>query len=86
MDRPVLLQEDPERFRVLLGGGREVQATLPHAARRGLGLHGVPPLTVATELVAFLLERDALPEREVALVPAAARFPGFFDELRARLT
>ena len=91
MDEPVLLQTGPERFRVLLGGGREVTATLAHHTRRDLGLTGVPPLTVATEIVRFLLERDGLggdgPGGDpVSLGAAAGRHPGFVDELRTRLT
>jgi hypothetical protein len=83
----VLLQTDPETFRVLCGDGRELTATLAHHTRRGLGLHGVPPLEVATQIVAFLVERDALPsDGEVALGAAAGRFPEFVDELRARLS
>jgi hypothetical protein len=81
----VLLQVGPETFRVLFGDGRQVNATLPHATRRALGLHGVPPLSVATELVVFLLERDALPDGDVALGRAAGRFPEFVEELRTRL-
>jgi hypothetical protein len=82
----VLLQTDPETFRVLRGDGRELTATLAHHTRRGLGLHGVPPLEVATQIVLFLDERDALPsDGEVVLGAAAGRFPEFVDELRARL-
>jgi hypothetical protein len=86
VDELVVLQDDPERFRVLRGGGRVTVGLLPHATRRGLGLHGVPPLAVARELALFLHEHEALPDGEVALVPAAARVPGFLDEVRARLT
>jgi hypothetical protein len=83
----VLATEDPERFTVLLGDGRVVTATLPHAARRGLGLHGTPPVAVATELVGLVLEHDRWPESddEVLLLPVAGGIPGFVDELRARL-
>jgi hypothetical protein len=85
-DELVVLQTGPETFRVL-GGGRDLTATLAHHTRRGLGLHGVPPVQVATELARFLLERDALPSDgdEVALAAVAGRFPGFVDELRSRL-
>jgi hypothetical protein len=87
MDRPTLLQTGPETFTILLGGGRVVTAHLPHHTRRGLGLSGVPPLTVATEMVVFLLERDGLDGDEVVSLGAAVgRYPEFVDELRARLT
>jgi hypothetical protein len=87
----VLATSDPERFQVLLGG-RVVAAVLGHDARRGLGLHGTPPVTIATELVGLLLEHDAWPgderpaDEELALLPAAGRVAGFAEELRARLT
>jgi hypothetical protein len=83
---PTLLQTGPESFQVLLGGGRIVEATLPHHTRRGLGLHGVPPLAVATEIVRFLLERDALDGDRIALGAAAGRHPEFVEELRSRLS
>ena len=86
MDRPVLLQTGPESFRVLLGEGRTVDAHLAHHTRRGLGLQGVPPLTVATEMVLFLLERDGIEGDEVSLGAAVGRYPEFVDELRSRLT
>lgn len=82
---PVLLQHDPEVFQVLLGNGAPVTVRLPHAQRRGLGLHGVPPLTVATEIVRFLLERGEVPEEGTTLGAAAGRYPEFVEELRARL-
>jgi hypothetical protein len=85
MDELVLLQTGPETFEVRTGQGPPVRATLPHHTRRGLGLHGVPPLTVAMEIVRFLLERDGLPEGTVVLGAAAGRYPGFVDELRSRL-
>lgn len=91
-DDLVLLQTGPETFQVLAVGRAPVSATLSHATRRGLGLHGVPPLTVATEIVRFLLERDGLPverdgcqDAEVALGAAAGRYPEFVEELRHRL-
>lgn len=86
MDGPVLLQTGPETFQILLGEGRTVAAHLPHHTRRGLGLSGVPPLTVATEMVAFLLERDGIEGDEVSLGAAAGRYPEFVDEIRSRLT
>jgi hypothetical protein len=86
VDDLVVLQDDPERFRVLRGDGRVTVGLLPHHSRRGLGLPGVPPLAVARELALLLQEHDALPDGEVALVPAAAQVPGFLDEVRARLT
>jgi hypothetical protein len=86
METPTLLQTGPETFRVLLGDGRERTVTLPHHTRRGLGLHGVPPLTVAREIVRFLLERgDDLPD-QASLGAVAGRHVGFVDELRGRLT
>jgi hypothetical protein len=86
MEGPILLQTGPETFQVLLGEGRTVAARLPHHTRRGLGLQGVPPLTVATEIVAFLLERDGIEGDEVALGAAGGRYPEFVDELRSRLS
>jgi len=85
METPTLLQTGPETFRVLLGDGRQVTATLPHHTRRGLGLHGVPPLTVARELVGFLLEQGEELDGEVSLGAVAGRHAGFVDELRSRL-
>jgi hypothetical protein len=85
MDELVLLQTGPETFDVHTGVGPPVPVTLPHHTRQGLGLHGVPPLTVATEIVRFLLERDGLPTGPVALGAAAGRYPEFVDELRSRL-
>jgi hypothetical protein len=86
VDDLVVLQTGPESFRVL-GAGRDLTASLPHHTRRGLGLHGVPPVQVATEIARFLLERDALPVEgaEVPLAAVAGRFPGFVDEVRSRL-
>lgn len=84
----VLATDDPERFTVLLGGGRVATATLPHAARRGLGLQTTPPVLLARELVGLALEHDRWPESddEVLLVALVGTIPGFVDELRARLT
>lgn len=83
----VLATADPERFTVLLGDGRVQAAVLPHAVRRGLGLHGVPPVLLARELVGLVLEHDRWPESDgdVALVPLVGTIPGYVDELRARL-
>ena len=83
----VLATADPERFTVLLGDGRVATATLPHATRRGLGLHGTPPVLLATELVGLVLEHGRWPESddEVLLAPLAGSIPGFVDELRGRL-
>ena len=83
-DAPTLLQTGPESFRVWVAG-RRLDARLAHRTRRGLGLQGVPPLEVATEMVRFLHERDALPEQTVDLGPAVGAFPEFVEELRARL-
>ncbi|MFP4634443.1 MAG: hypothetical protein ACLFRD_01160 [Nitriliruptoraceae bacterium] len=90
--RPLLLQTGPETFRVPLPDGRVVWARLAHHTRRGLDLPTLPPLTVATEMVVFLLERGALSPDDVGdgehidLGPAALRHPGAVDELRARLS
>ena len=86
MDEPVVLQTGPESFQVL-GTGRRVEATVGHDTRRGLGLQGVPPVQVATELVRFLLERDGIPQADgpVDLGAAAGRYPEFVEEIRARL-
>jgi hypothetical protein len=85
-DDLMVLQTGPETFRVL-GAGRDLTATLAHHTRRGLGLHGVPPVQVATEIARFLLERDALPAEgeDVALASVAGSFEGFVDEVRSRL-
>lgn len=85
---PTVLQTGPETFDVWVGG-RRLRARLAHHTRRGLGLQGVPPVQVASEMVAFLAERDALPggdAGEVELGRAAGRFPEFSEELRTRLT
>jgi hypothetical protein len=96
VDDLVVLQTGPETFRIL-GDGRDLTATVAHHTRRGLGLHGVPPVQVATELARFLLERGALPDggaagtgraggdRPVELAALAGRHAGFVDELRSRL-
>lgn len=87
MDDAVVLQTGPESFQVLLAGRGRVEATLAHHTRRGLGLHGVPPVQVATEVVRFLLERDGLPEADepIALAAVAGRYPEFVEEIRGRL-
>lgn len=87
-DVEVLATADPERFTVLLGEGRVATATLPSRTRQGLHLHGVPPVHVARELVALIVEHDRWPESddEVALAAVAGTLPGgFTEELRARL-
>jgi hypothetical protein len=84
----VLATADPERFTVLFGDGRVHTATLAHRTRRGLGLHGVPPVLVARELVAIVVEAGRWPESddEVVLAAVAGAVPGgFVEELRARL-
>lgn len=81
---PTVLQTGPESFRVWVGE-RRLEARLAHRTRRGLGLAGVPPIEVVTELVRFLVERDALPDGPVDLGPAAGRFPELTEELRSRL-
>ena len=81
-----MLQTGPESFEVWVGG-RRLAARLEHHARRGLGLQGVPPVQVATEMVAFLVEREALPAgTELDLGRAVGRFPEATEELRSRLT
>ncbi|MEX1177269.1 MAG: hypothetical protein WEB09_02300 [Nitriliruptor sp.] len=85
----MLATADPERFTVLFGEGRVHTATLPNHTRRGLALHGVPPVEVARELVALIVENGRWPESddEVVLPAVAGAMPGgFADELRARLT
>jgi hypothetical protein len=82
---PTVLQTGPESFDVWVDG-RRFTARLAHHTRRGLGLQGVPPLQVATEMVVFLVERDALPaDTEVELGPAVGRYPEATEELRSRL-
>jgi hypothetical protein len=84
-DDPTVLQTGPESFDVWVGG-RRLAARLAHHTRRGLGLHGVPPVQVAAEMVVFLAERDALPAgAEVELGRAIGRFPEATEELRSRL-
>ncbi len=85
MVEPTLLQTGPETFRILLGGGHQIEAVLEHHTRRGLGLTGIPPLIVAAEIVRFLEERDALTGPQLALGAAAGRFPEFVEEITARL-
>jgi hypothetical protein len=85
---PTVLQTGPESFEVWVDGNRN-SARLAHRTRRGLGLQGVPPVAVVTEMVRFLHERSAWPPNgdtgEVDLGPAAGRFPEFSEELRSRL-
>jgi hypothetical protein len=86
METPPLLQTGPETFRVLLADGRQPTVTLPHDARRALGLHGVAPLAVASEIVSFLLERGEELDDEVSLAASAGRHVGFVEEMRSRLS
>lgn len=87
-DAPSVLQTGPESFEVWVDGRRR-SARLAHRTRRGLGLQGVPPVEVVTEMVRFLREREAWPPAgdaaEIDLGPAAGRFPEFSEELRSRL-
>lgn len=87
-DAPTVLQTGPESFEVWIDGRRS-SARLAHRTRRGLGLQGVPPVEVVTEMVRFLREREAWPPLDDAggidLGPAAGRFPEFREELRSRL-
>ena len=87
---PTLLQTGPETFEVWVAG-RRLQARVRHHTRRGLGLTGLPPLQVAAEMVAFLVERDALPADATDAGPvdlgrAVGRFPEAMEELRVRLS
>lgn len=85
---PVVLQTGPETFDVWVGG-RRLAVRVGHHVRRGLGLQGVPPVQVASEMIVFLDERDALPsdtEGEIELGRAVGRFPEATEELRSRLT
>lgn len=83
---PTLLQTGPETFEVWVAG-RRLRARLAHHTRRGLGLTGLPPVQVATEMVVFLAERNGIPSEdgEVDLGRAVGRFPEATEELRARL-
>ncbi len=85
MEPPTLMQTGPETFRVLCGDGRALSATVAHHTRRGLGLSGVPPLTVATEMVRFLQEQGATLEDGMDLGAAAVSHLGAVEELRSRL-
>lgn len=90
MEQPPVLQTGPDRFRVFPAHGPSVEVVLAHHTRRGLGLAGVPPLAVATEMVMFLLERgESLigidHDVPLSLGQAVGRYPEFVDELRARL-
>lgn len=84
------MQTGPEAFRVFPLHGPSVEVVLAHHTRRGLGLAGVPPLEVATEMVVFLLERGEPltgPDHGIplSLGQAVGRYPECVDELRARL-
>ncbi len=87
MQPPTLIQTGPETFDLLLGAGRVRVARLAQHTRRGLGLTGIPPLQIATEIVAILSERgEALAgEDPLDLGPALGRDPAGFEELRVRL-
>lgn len=85
MDGPALLQTGPESFALVLDGGEQRALTLPTAARRELGLHGIPPLTVATASVQLLTEHGRVPAAGADLVSELARQPGGLEELRSRL-
>lgn len=82
---PLLLQTGPETFELHRPGRPAQTLRLRHHTRRGLGLTGVAPHTVARELLVFLDERGGLPRQETDLGAAAGRFPEFVDELRSRL-
>jgi hypothetical protein len=82
---PAILQTGPERFRVMFGDGRQIDAQLAHEFRRAIA-PGVPPLQVATEVFGFAREHDVLPPgaTSVDLAAVIALVPGWVDELRAR--
>jgi hypothetical protein len=96
MDGPILQQTGPETFELLLGDGHRRALRLAHHTRRGLGLHGVPPLHVATEAVRILQERGeqldqtgvegGTEDGPVDLGAAVGRDPAGFEELRMRLS
>lgn len=81
-----MLQTGPETFQVFRGDGRPVTATLTLKTRRGLGVAGVPPLTVATEVVRYLQEQGVAVQDQMDLGAAAGRHVGAIEELRHRLT
>lgn len=87
MEPPTLVQTGPDTFDLLLGDGRVRALHLAHHTRRGLGLTGIPPLQVATEIVRILLERGAPFDGDgpLDLGPALGRDPAGFEELRVRL-
>lgn len=87
MEPPTLIQTGPDTFELLLGGGRVRELRLAHHTRRGLGLTGIPPLQVATEVVRILSERGEALEGDgpLDLGPALGRDPAGFEELRVRL-
>ena len=87
MEPPTLVQTGPDTFDLLLGDGRVRALRLAHHTRRGLGLTGIPPLQVATEMVRILLERGAPLDGDgpLDLGPALGRDPAGFEELRVRL-
>src|SRR5690625_3979809 len=76
MELPTLLQTGPETFQVLSGDGHPVTAILTLQTRRGLGVSGVPPLTVATEVVRYLQEHGIVVEDQMDLGAAAGRHVG----------
>ncbi|TVP71221.1 MAG: hypothetical protein EA340_04910 [Nitriliruptor sp.] len=95
MDAPIIQQTGPESFELLLGEGQRCTLRLAHHTRRGLGLHGVPPLHVATEAVRILQERGerldgngegGTEREEFDLGAAVGRDPAGFEELRMRLS
>ncbi len=95
MEPPILQQTGPEDFVLFRGDGRQQRLLLAHHTRRGLGLHGVPPLQVATEAVRILQERErpleaasatGAPDAVLDLGAAVGRDPAGFEELRMRLS
>lgn len=84
MDGPALLQTGPDTFTLMLGGGERREVVLPTTSRRELGLHGVPPLSVATEIVRLLREHGTVPLAGADLIAEVARQPGGLEELRGR--
>jgi hypothetical protein len=86
----VVMQLGAEEFRVVVAGAdgkRDFAVTVPHHARRGLGLHGVPPASVVEESFRFLLERKPAADISPAFVLSsiAGEFPEYPEEIRGRL-
>lgn len=83
--QPHLIQTGPETYRLHLSTQPARSVVLTHHTRQGLGVPGLAPHTIATEVVRFLLEHDHVPEEGADLGAEAGRYPGFVEELRSRL-